>query len=129
MIEIHFHGSETFQLYISFFFPLFLFFCLARPFLESLTGHQPPTTNTATLQHTANTTIPSIQVAQYLIKRFAAAANIIDNDEDDFAKERDQIISSIGGIFSKAKSLLGEHKVHDAPKGGMRKKKGGEHME
>lgn len=73
--------------------------------------------------------VPILLVAQYLIKRFAAAANIIDNDEDDFAKERDQIISSIGGIFSKAKSLLGEHKVHDAPKGGMRKKKGGEHME
>jgi len=74
--------------------------------------------------------IPILLAAQYLIKRFAAAANIIDNDEDDFAKEWEQLISSIGGMFASAKSMLGEHKIHDAPKGINKKRsKGGEHME
>jgi len=68
--------------------------------------------------------VPILLLAQYLIKRFAAAANIIDNDEDDFAKEQQQIISSISGVFSSAKNLLGEHKVHEAPVDRRRKKKG-----
>ena len=57
------------------------------------------------------TFVPILLVVQFLLKRFAAAANIIDNDEEDFAKEWAAVRSSVGNMFASAKTLLGEHKV------------------